>query len=364
MSNLQDINSRMCDRSNCFYWQADRKISVEEAAFVWVDRHSGINDEDLIAIVNEELEDNKLIRILPLTENSQELLGNVNSVRVGELANGRTVIIRCHPKGLKNGYFHVESLAAKKAIDAGLPSYETLLIYDLSSKNNISFQVIEKLDGINIKKYLEKKPNDDSKMAYEMGRMMAKVHKIKVDGYGPFDNELAKKGILKGIHYSLSLAVNAALDDNLDTLVSYDVFSREIADKIKNLFLNNDLLISNEAVLLHNDFVDWNLLTDEEQVSGIFDWDECVGGDPIEELACWSTFFVPERLTPFLEGYFSDSKRPDNFDDKFQLLRLRYTVSKMTLRLNRYNYEKTDFMKMVIDRGNQHLKEMIEYFNL
>lgn len=32
--NKSEINERICDRSNCFYWQTDRNISAEEAAFI------------------------------------------------------------------------------------------------------------------------------------------------------------------------------------------------------------------------------------------------------------------------------------------------------------------------------------------
>ena len=31
---LGEINQRISDRSDCFYWQTDRKISAEEAAIV------------------------------------------------------------------------------------------------------------------------------------------------------------------------------------------------------------------------------------------------------------------------------------------------------------------------------------------
>ena len=40
--NYEEINNRICDRDNCFYWQTDRLISAEEAALIWKDRHSAI----------------------------------------------------------------------------------------------------------------------------------------------------------------------------------------------------------------------------------------------------------------------------------------------------------------------------------
>ena len=57
--NLDDINQRICDRSDCFYWQTDRKISAEEAALIWKDRHSAITNEELFKKINSDLSDDK-----------------------------------------------------------------------------------------------------------------------------------------------------------------------------------------------------------------------------------------------------------------------------------------------------------------
>ena len=362
--NLEDINQRICDRSDCFYWQTDRKISVEEAAFIWKDRHSAITNEELFTKINSELIEDKLNYIEPFDINAQTSVGNVNSIRIGVLESGKKVIIRCHPKGVKNGYFYSESLASKIALDNGIPAYKTYLIHDLNNKDDISYQVIEKLEGSTIEFYLEKHPEKEEELVYEMGKTMARLHRIKVNGFGPFDTEEAKKGNLVGRFNSLNDSMNAGLEENLNRLVQYEILTKEVADKMKTLFENNPLLDSCEPVLVHNDFADWNLLTDGKTVTGVIDWDECVGGHPIQEIACWSTFFDPKRIEPFLKGYYSETKKPDNFDELFQLFRLRYTISKMALRIKRYIYEKTPFLKSVIERGEKHLEELIEIFNL
>jgi Ser/Thr protein kinase RdoA (MazF antagonist) len=117
-------------------------------------------------------------------------------------------------------------------------------------------------------------------------------------------------------------------------------------------------------VLVHNDFADWNLLTDGNDVTGILDWDECVAGDAVSDIACWSTFFEPERLQGFLDGYWQVAEKPADFDDKFELLRLRYVLSKMTLRIRRYSWEPSDFMKDKIETGKTHLAQSMEYFKI
>lgn len=362
--NLNEINQRISDRLSCFYWQTDRRISAEEASMIWKDRHSVITNEELLDKINSELKDDKLAYIKPFDENAQTSLGNVNSIRVGVLESGKEVIIRCHPKGVRNGYFYAESLASSIALENQIPAYKTYCIHELENERDISYQVIEKLNGDTVQFCLKEHPEKEEQLVFEMGKTMANLHKIKVNGFGPFDNEQAKDGTLIGIHKSLKDSVNAGLEENLERLVKYNILTKEIADKVKKLFDNNELLNSDVSVLIHNDFADWNLLTDSNEITGIIDWDECVAGNPIQEIACWSTFFDPERIKPFLKGYFSETPIYDNFDEMFQLMRLRYTISKMALRIKRYTYEQTPFLKSMIEKGEKQLDELSKIFNL
>lgn len=361
---LKEINQRISDRFECFYWQTDRKVSSEEAAMIWKDRHSAITNEELLSKINTELKNDKLAYIKAFDENAQTSLGNVNSIRVGVLESGKEVIIRCHPKGVRNGYFYAESLASQIALENELPAYKTYLIHELENESDISYQIIEKLNGNTVQFYLKKHLEKEEQLVIEMGKTMARLHKIKVNGFGPFDNEQAKNGNLKGVHKSLKDSINAGLEENLERLVTYNILTKEIADKMKTLFDDNELLNSDISVLIHNDFADWNLLTDSNKITGIIDWDECVGGHPIQEIACWSTFFDPERIKPFLKGYFNEVPKYDNFDEMFELMRLRYIISKMALRIKRYTYEQTPFLKSMIEKGEKHLEELMDIFNL
>lgn len=362
--NLDEINQRICDRRDSFYWQTDRKISANEAAMIWKDRHSAIKNEELLDKINLELKDDKLLYIKPFDENAQTSLGNVNSIRVGILESGKEVIIRCHPKGIKNGYFYVESLASKIALEHNLPAYKTYVIHELENDCDVSYQVIEKLEGDTVQFYLKEHPERENHLVFEMGKTMAKLHKIQTKGFGSFFNHHAKEGVLIGIHSSFSEFINAGLEENLERLIKNNILSEDIALKMKGLFKDNVLLETDLSVLIHNDFADWNLLTDGNTITGIIDWDECVAGHPIQEIACWSTFFDPERIPFFLEGYFSEIPKYDHFDDIFQLMRLRYTISKMALRIKRYTYEQTPFLKGMIEKGEKHLAELIEIFSL
>ena len=57
-------------------------------------------------------------------------------------------------------------------------------------------------------------------------------------------------------------------------------------------------------------------------------------------------------------------KKPKDFDERFELMRLRYVLSKMTLRIRRYSWEPTDFMKEKIEVGKLHLAQSLDHFGL
>lgn len=367
MTNLdmEKINAGIADRSDVFYWQTDRAIEPEDAGHIWADRHRYFTDDELVETVNTVLGDDKLTGIERLDLDAQTNLGNVNSVRVGMLASGKEVVIRCHPKGVRNGYFHAEATAAHRAKEAGLPSYDTLAVHDYEGGNDFAFHVLEKLSGTAIKKWLEAHPDDEAALLPQIGKMMARLHEIKVDGFGPFDNERAEEGELVGLHQTFAEAVRAGLPFNLDVLTKENLLTADQAAAITKLFGDdNPLLASTQAVLVHNDFADWNLLTDGKDVTGILDWDECVAGDAVSDIACWSTFFEPERMKGFLEGYWQVADKPADFEDKFELLRLRYVLSKMTLRIRRFTWSPTDEVREKIEIGKTHLAQSMEYFKI
>lgn len=362
---LIEINKNIADRSNVFYWQTDRSVNPVDAGHIWADRHRYFTDSELVSTVNSVLDVDKLASIVPLDLNAQTNLGNVNSVRTGILESGKEVIIRCHPKGIQNGYFHAEAAAASAAKAAGLPSFDTLAVHDFTQNDDFAFHVLEKLPGTAIKKWLEVRPNDEALLLPKIGAMMACLHQIKVDGFGPFDNEKAKSGQLTGVHNTFGDSVRAGLTFNLNVLIDEQVLSPDQSEKIVKLFDDsNQLLTSGQAVLVHNDFADWNLLTDGHDVTGILDWDECVASDPVADIACWSTFFEPKRLSAFLEGYWLVAQKPADFEAKFELLRLRYVLSKMTLRLRRYSWDPSDAIKDKIRTGKIHLNESLGYFGI
>jgi hypothetical protein len=65
-----------------------------------------------------------------------------------------------------------------------------------------------------------------------------------------------------------------------------------------------------------------------------------------------------------LGGYWQVANKPNNFEERFELFRLRYTLSKMTLRIRRYTWEPSQARKEKIETGKIHLAKSIQYFGI
>jgi len=117
-------------------------------------------------------------------------------------------------------------------------------------------------------------------------------------------------------------------------------------------------------VLIHNDIADWNTLSDGKQVTGIIDWDECFSGDPVMDFSAYSLFFGEPRMTWFKEGYSETNTLPEQFEDKFQLFKLRYLVSKLKLRVTMATVHDSEGLQRNIRRGFEALKEVFSYFGV
>jgi aminoglycoside phosphotransferase (APT) family kinase protein len=364
-ANLDSINEAITDRSNCFYWQGDRNLDPAEAGKIFANRHAGISEDEIKRACGTSLSiDPDQVKPVPWKEEHQNNLGNVNVVRTIEVDDGRRFVLRAHPKGLKNGYFWVEALASKTARAHKVPTYHTIDVRDLNDPYPFAYMLIEEIPGVAMKKHLDDHPEDEAKLLFDAGKVMAGLHKVKVEGFGFFDNDQAREGKLVGIKASYRDHIFAGLDFNLDYLVKQNIVSEKQAEQARKLFETSELLECEQATIVHNDFADWNLITDGEHITGVIDWDEAHAGHPIGDIACWSTFFDPKRLDEFLKGYKSVTELSNNFQDTFELLRMRYTIAKMTLRLRRLEWDDSEEVKEKVKFGTQHLQASLKYFEM
>jgi fructosamine-3-kinase len=365
---LADINVQSTDRSEMFYWQTDRPMTMEECAIIFGQRGKSVTDEALAQDLENALAETSEYegaKVLEVSGGDQYTIGSVNINRGFKLSTGAEVVGRFHPKGLRNGYFGVEVEVAKLALAHGIKAAKPVLVHAAESANELDFVVFEKASGKNMKHYIMEHPDDEPMLLHAVGAEMAKLHEVKVEGFGFFDNELAlREGKLRGIHNSYHEHVLAALGSNLKTIVSAGLIDQIKADKIQKILENTKLTEESDARLVHNDMADWNVIVNSNGVDALIDWDEAHAGDPITDIACWSLFFPYARLEKLLEGYKSVRSLPEDFEERLHIYRLRYLVSKLALRHKKYVYDRGENMMSLISAGLEALQKESEYFNL
>ncbi len=352
------------DRSKMFYWQTDRPFSEKEIKEIFLDRFKNFDAGETKRAVEYGMvqagfkqNDVKVIKIEPPVK-----AGSVNSSSHAYLNNGLHVIIRVHPTGVLNSYFYVEKLATEAAAKAGIPTYKTFYVDNTKSKFPFDFMIMESAKGKNMHLSGPFSKAETLRLEFESGRLAAKINSIKTEGFGFFNNEVAKnKNKLVGFHKKWTDHISSALEENLKYLRDSKMISESDSKKVESIFeRNQDKIKLAKPSLIHNDLAPWNELVENGHVSAILDWDECFSGDPVCEISTYALFFEGERLNKFIEGYKTILDLPVDYDFRFHYYRLRYTISKMTLRTKRYLFDKSPFIKEKLDYAKKSLRVLLD----
>lgn len=355
------INTDVIDissRTHSFYWQSDRKISEIQIKRIFLSRHSFFDEESAKKAIESGMK-KKVISLIPPIKS-----GSINSVIKATLQDNADVIMRMHPNGLKNGYFWAEKAVADAARSAGVSTYKTYHIDDTKKQFPFDYMIISCEPGSNMKNSGPYDEATDKALIEDTGRLLALTHSVKTEKYGFFDNTIAKKeGRLLGIHNTWKEHVYASLEDNLSYLISKNALTDIEREKITEIFKNNDHLIEcSSPRLVHNDVADWNQLTDGTKITAFIDWDESFSGDPICDFSTYSVFFDDTRLHNLIRGYESITRLPSDFEAKFHIYRLRYIISKLTLRTKRSVFDTSEFLKQNLVFAQQLLVKELKFY--
>jgi hypothetical protein len=130
------------------------------------------------------------------------------------------------------------------------------------------------------------------------------------------------------------------LDDHLATCRAIGALKDEEVQRIETLFGDLTSLLDDVApVLLHGDLGSHNVFTTGHTLTALIDWEDCLAGDPVFDIAFWATFHPDSRHAVFLEGYQAERSLPDDFALRFWLYYLRIALSKT---VHRHRFGHTD----------------------
>jgi hypothetical protein len=254
--------------------------------------------------------------------------------------------------------FHLDPWLAARLGDVGVPAPWVHAVDTSRSAFHLDYQLLEEVPGTSLERFHDDEPRLRA-LLRRLGAMAARLHQVRLDGVGPLDvRPLLAPGAstplhdkprgcnpwactrtpLHGLHdrwcdyLGLNLAAHVAGCVDLGAITAAE------GDQVLTLFADSAGRLAAAAPrLLHGDLGSHNVLTDGTDITGLIDWEDCLAGDPVFDVASWATFQPEHRHPAFLEGYSSVETLPDDFEPRFWLYYLRVSLAK-TVHRHRFAY--------------------------
>lgn len=197
--------------------------------------------------------------------------------------------------------------ATSQARDVGIPAPE--IVYSgRSASESERFVIMNRLPGKYISDYEKWNgcPYDES----EFGSILAKLHAVTPNGYGPIDDF--------GSAYFTTWAefLTTAAQSMVEKCRKRGSISEEVCRKLRSKWLLAlSRLESDRPALLHMEALGFaNILYDPEtrRITGFLDFEDCIGGDPLYELE-WMCYYYGSRESKqryFNYGRFEETYGP------------------------------------------------------
>lgn len=245
----------------------------------------------------------------------------------------RPVVLRANIGwGKPETYMAVEKLITDKVATIGVP-VNRILSVDVSREHYpFDYQIQDMLDGSDIEGDFHGTRTEYDELSFDLGVHCATWGSLEYDGFGRLDEKKATEGTLCGTKHSMYEYLIVRLDEDLRFLVDASVLSMGAADRVRKLFDEyKPVMQVTCGTLVHYDLADHNIMYDGGKIiTGIFDWEAAVIGDPMLDLASaptWKTFYPREQK--MIDGYKSVRDLPNFFKEKIHIYRLRTMIWKM-----------------------------------
>jgi len=242
----------------------------------------------------------------------------------------------------------IEKLICEKVARLKVPTNKVLYVDVSRKKYPFDFQIQECLEGSDIENNFKGTKEDYDKLSFDLGKYIATYSKLQFEKFGRFDEVAISNNVLIGSKKSFFDYITTCLEDDLKYLKDNQVISTSVNKKIIKLFDDYKPIINSvkKGSLVHHDLADHNIFFKGNAITGIFDWEAAVVGDPILDVSScttWRTFYPREEK--LVEGYQTVTELPEYFQEKMDIYRLRTMLWKIVyvIRINILN----DFRKQM-----------------
>jgi fructosamine-3-kinase len=323
------------ERSDIYYWKCDRP-----AAFHGTQGTALVRDEADIFRQAEELLSSEWGQRVNLR--SAQTQGN----HLGAFAEseGQTWFVRIEDGPEKNAYMEVESFVLEQLRGIGLRVPKLRFCDASRTRVPFAIQVIECISAPDLNKSFKSGTLVWEDIAPEIGKAIALWQTLPISGFGPFQIAKVRAGQgLEGVHSHYASYFQLNLERHLEFLLQNEFLRPQEGDRIREVVGENGELLQLETpCLVHKDLALWNILGTETQISAFIDWDDCIGGDPVDDFSLLGCFHDPEVVRQCWGGYETVRPLPADALPRFWLHMLRNMIVKSVIRVGAGYFNRSD----------------------
>lgn len=321
-------------RATVHYWKCDRP-----AAFFGLHGHAPDHGgTELASLVAQALSRHFGERVALDPGGSQG-----NHATFAATIRGRPCFVRVEDGPDGDDYLEVEAHVLREVARCGTPAPEVIAVDATRREAPFAWQVLERVPHADLNSHLKAGRLDMPAIATQIGAHVARWQAVAVAGFGPFSIAALRAGQgLRGYHAAYADYFRLRLDEHLNFLVRENFLPREVAWEIRREVEVHAALLSRPAACLaHKDLALWNILGEPGRIAAFIDFDDAIGGDPMDDLSLLGCFHGGPVVARALEGYATVRPWPDDHGRRFWLHLLRNMIFKAVIRVGAGYFDRT-----------------------
>ena len=248
---------------------------------------------------------------------------------------GRSYFVRIEDGPEHDDYMTVESEVMARVRALGVPTPQLFATDATRRAVPFAWQIMALVAEPDLNRYFKAGTLDTNRVAEQLGRHIATWQAVPVAGFGPFAvGRVQTDRSLHGLHPRYAGYFFTRFDAHLAFLVDRQFLPAARADEIRAGIESHRALLDLPAgCLVHKDTALWNVLGTETTITAVIDWDDCIAGDPMDDLALLACFHDGAFLRRAFSGYAAVRPLPANHVARFWLHLLRNMIFKAVIRV-------------------------------
>jgi hypothetical protein len=208
------------------------------------------------------------------------------------------------------------------------------------SRVPFAWQALEHIAAPDLNYWFKRGELDAPRVAFEIGKAVAKWQSLTFDGFGVLDENL--RGYRNGYADYFCLR----LDEHLDFLTTRRFLTN--ADEVHAAIdCHRDMPELPRGCLVHKDLALWNILGSETCIAAFIDFDDAISGDPMDDLSLLACFHDAVFLQQAFAGYASIRPLPEHHLRRFWLHLLRNMIVKSVIRVGAGYFDRDDVFFLI-----------------